>query len=53
MNLDVNFHTAEARNIDLSRDMRIAISEYAPESEVVANGRLWTSRYVKKVPAGN
>ncbi|NLJ75494.1 MAG: DEAD/DEAH box helicase [Firmicutes bacterium] len=51
VNLDVNFHSAEARNIDLSRDMQIAISEYAPGSQVVANGKLWTSRYVKKVPS--
>lgn len=50
VNLDVNLHTTEAKNIDLSRDMQIAISEYAPEGQVVANGRLWTSRYVKRVP---
>lgn len=35
--------------MELSRDLQIAISEYAPESQVVANGKLWTSRYVKKV----
>ncbi|NMB01683.1 MAG: DEAD/DEAH box helicase [Firmicutes bacterium] len=50
VSLDVNFHTSEAKNIDLSRDMQIAISEYAPDSQVVANGKLWTSRYVKRVP---
>ncbi|KAF1084349.1 ATP-dependent RNA helicase RhlE [Sporotomaculum syntrophicum] len=47
--LDINLHTDEAKNIDLSRDLQIAISEYAPESQVVANGKLWTSRYVKRV----
>lgn len=51
VNLDVNFHTSDARNIDLSRDMQIAISEYAPGSQVVANGKVWTSRYLKKVPS--
>lgn len=49
VNLDVNNHIDEALNIDLSRDLQIAISEYAPGSQVVANGKLWTSRYVKKV----
>lgn len=32
----------------LSRDLQIAIAEYAPSSEVVANGRLYTSRYIRK-----
>ena len=49
VNLEVNNHIDEALNIDLSRDLQIAISEYAPGSQVVANGKLWTSRYVKKV----
>ena len=49
VNLEVNFHTQEAKNIELERDLQIAISEYAPESQVVANGKLWTSRYVKKL----
>lgn len=50
MNLHILLHTEEAQNIELSRDMQIAISEYAPESEVVANGKLWTSRHVKRLP---
>ncbi len=49
VNLDVNLHTSEGKNVDLSRDMQIAIAEYAPDSQVVANGKLWTSRYVKRV----
>jgi len=47
--MEINGHTDEAKSIDLSRDLQIAISEYAPDSEVVANGKLWTSRYVKKI----
>lgn len=31
---------------DLSRDLSIAVSEYAPESEVIVDGRKYTSRYV-------
>lgn len=36
--------------LQLQRDLSMAISEYAPGSQVVANGNLITSRYVKKVP---
>ena len=31
-------------DIALSRDASLGISEYAPGAEVVANGRIWTSR---------
>ncbi len=34
----------------LNRDLFSAISEYAPESEVVADGNLIKSRYVRKLP---
>ncbi len=37
-----------SENLDLQRDLLVAISEYAPESQIVANGKLITSRYVKK-----
>lgn len=36
--------------LQLSRDLSIAISEYAPGSQVVANGDLITSRYIRMVP---
>lgn len=36
--------------IDLQRDLAMAISEYAPGSQVIANGELFTCRYVHKVP---
>lgn len=49
VSMEINSHIDEGRKIDLSRDLQIAISEYAPESQVVANGKLWTGRYVKKV----
>lgn len=35
--------------LNLSRDLMMAISEYAPDSQVVADNRLITSRYVKKI----
>lgn len=37
-------------NLDLSRDLSMALSEYAPGSQIVADGNLITSRYIKKVP---
>lgn len=36
--------------LQLSRDLAMAISEYAPGSQVVANGNLITSRYIRKAP---
>ncbi len=38
-------------SLRLSRDLFSAISEYAPGSEVVADGRLIRSRYVKRLPS--
>ncbi len=43
--------TTTAKNIKklrLTRDLQIAISEYAPSSQVIADGKLYTSRYIKK-----
>lgn len=36
--------------LQLQRDLSMAISEYAPGSQIVANNNLITSRYIKKVP---
>lgn len=37
-------------DIELQRDLSMAISEYAPGSQVVANGGLITSQYISVVP---
>lgn len=37
-------------SLDLSRDLSMAISEYAPGCQVVANGKLITSRFIRKMP---
>lgn len=37
----------ELKDLRLDRDLFSAISEYAPDSEVVADGKLITSRYVR------
>lgn len=48
--LQIMHHSTEGRKLELNRDLRIALSEYAPSSQVVAAGKLWTSRYLKKIP---
>lgn len=48
--LIINHHGEEAKGLELDRDLKIALSEYAPGSQVVAGGKLWTSRYLKKLP---
>jgi len=50
VSLQVLHHADEAKGLELDRDLRIAISEYAPSGQVVAGGKLWTSRYVKRLP---
>ncbi len=47
--LDVRNSQPEAPVV-LARDLRIALSEYAPGSQVVARGKLWTSYGLKRVP---
>lgn len=39
--------------LQLQRDLSMAISEYAPDSQIVANGNLITSRYIRKIPNMN
>jgi len=48
--LQVIHDSEAARRLDLQRDLKIALSEYAPGSEVVAAGKIWESRYIKRVP---
>jgi ATP-dependent helicase YprA (DUF1998 family) len=42
--------TPEASRIELARDLRLAISDYAPGSQVVAGGFLWESGGVYRFP---
>jgi ATP-dependent helicase YprA (DUF1998 family) len=48
--LQIIHHSDEAKNLELNRDLKIALSEYAPSSQIVAGGKMWTSRYLKKLP---
>lgn len=49
VDLQIYHHGDEAKQLDLNRDMQLALSEYAPGSQVIAAGLLWTSRYLKKL----
>lgn len=48
--LQILHHSEEGKRLELNRDLRIALSEYAPGSEVIAGGKKWTSRYLKRIP---
>ena len=39
-------------SLRLQRDMKIAVGEYAPDSQIIADGMMYTSRYIAK-PASN
>lgn len=47
--VEMAIYSPAGRDLDLSRDLKIALSEYAPGSQIVAAGNIWTSRYVKKL----
>lgn len=40
----------QEKKLQMVRDLQIAIAEYAPDSQVVADGKLYTSRYIRKLP---
>ena len=43
-----NISSREFKSLNLNRDLSVAIAEYAPSAEVVADGGLYTSRYIRK-----
>ena len=45
-----NMNAATDKKLQMVRDLQLAISEYAPDSQVVADGKLYTSRYIRKLP---
>lgn len=40
----------EAKKIDLSRDLKMAISEFAPPAKIVVNGKVWESYAINTIP---
>lgn len=51
--LEQNTTASNINRLRLSRDLSVAIAEYAPSSEVIADGKLYTSRYIKKTNLGS
>ena len=49
--LKILSNSGTARQVELTRDLRIAIAEYAPPGQIVANGKVWTSRFINTVPS--
>ena len=43
-------HGSKAQGLELTRDLSLAIAEYAPGAQIVANGKLITSRYISRIP---
>lgn len=39
-------------DLQLSRDLQMAIAEYAPGAQVIADGKMYTSRYIRKSGRG-
>ena len=46
--LEVSTDENQKNELQLSRDLKMAISEYAPGEKVIANNKMYTSRYIKK-----
>ncbi|MDR0970389.1 MAG: DEAD/DEAH box helicase [Lentimicrobiaceae bacterium] len=46
--LTQNIAANNFKSLNLNRDLSVAIAEYAPSGEVVADGGLYTSRYIRK-----
>lgn len=38
----------DGNGLQLSRDLQMAVAEYAPGAQVIADGKMYTSRYIRK-----
>ena len=47
-----NTPDSESGRLQMQRDLKMAISEYAPGAKVIAGGEMYTSRYVRKAFMG-
>ncbi|HKL86852.1 MAG TPA: DUF1998 domain-containing protein, partial [Treponemataceae bacterium] len=52
LGLSSNYYNNNS-DLKLQRDMSVAVSEYAPGSEVIANGLVYKSEYIKPSPNKN
>lgn len=48
--LHQNMDAKQDKKLQMVRDLQLAIAEYAPDAQVVADGKLYTSRYIRKLP---
>jgi hypothetical protein len=48
VDLDTIHSGESAKSVNLSRDLKMAISEFAPGNKVIANGLLWESHAINK-----
>jgi hypothetical protein len=46
VDLQIYENGAQVNKYDMSRDLKVAISEYAPDSEVIVDGNKYTSKYI-------
>lgn len=49
--LNLPYDLKNTGGVELQRSLTSAITEYAPGSEVIANGQMLTSQYITKVPS--
>lgn len=47
--VEMSIFSSEGSDLRLSRDLSIAIAEYAPSSQIVANGNIYESTGIKKI----
>lgn len=43
----------QGNELQLVRDLQMAIADYAPGAQVVADGKMYTSRYIRRAPGKN
>ena len=46
-----NINAGSDRKLQMVRDLQLAVSEYAPDSQIVADGKMYTSRYIRRLPS--
>lgn len=50
VNLQILNNSVEAKTVELTRDLKLAISEFAPPGSVIANSKVWRSYAINVVP---
>lgn len=53
VNLDVMGDVGKNKDLNLQRDLSVAISEYAPDSEIIVDGNKYVSRYINLPKVGS